>query len=83
MGKILVNLTVPAIHESFDILLPDFIRVRQLTPVVAEAVAEVSYGRYVISGRERLCGGAPEKELEPDFTAAECGVTNGSKLLLF
>lgn len=83
MAKLLVNLSVPSICESYDILIPDFMRIRVLTPILAGLVAELSSDRYVVSGKECLCIREHSKSLDRRSTVKECGIRNGDHLLLF
>lgn len=53
--KILVNVFVPAIGKKYDILVPDFLRVRTITSLVARTVENLSDHMYVSSGEESLC----------------------------
>ena len=46
-----INLSVPAIEESYDVLIPSFMTVGELTPMLAKAVEELSNNSYVSSGQ--------------------------------
>jgi len=83
MAKVLVNLTVPAISESYDVLIPDFMRVRALINVLTELVTDLSSGQYVASGKECLCSREYSRTLELHTTIRECGIKNGDHLYLF
>lgn len=83
MAKILVNLTIPALSESYDLLIPDFLKIRVLMPMVADAVTELSSGQYISSGKESLCCRELSKALDQGSTLRECGITNGDHLYLF
>ena len=83
MAKILVNLTIPALSESFDLRIPDFLRIRVLVPLLADAVTDLSSGRYISSGKETLCCREQKTVLDPGKTVRECGLHNGDHLFLF
>ena len=51
---ILINLTIPALTQKFDVLIPDFITVGELTPLIVKAVEDLSEQRYHVSGGELL-----------------------------
>ncbi len=80
--KVLVNLSVPSIGESFDIRIPAFLKVSALVPLLVESVAELSSGEYVCAGDEYLCCLERDCVLSRNYTIAENGVRNGDHLLL-
>ncbi len=83
MAKILVNIAVPSLGESYDVRIPTFLKVRTLIPMVVEAVVELSSKRYVPSGEECLCSREMNKVLTPGYTVSESGIQNGDHLFLF
>lgn len=83
MAKILVNLMVPAIDSSYDLFIPDDMRIRQLTNLLAGEVAEISEGAFFLSGSECLCSREQNRTLDASFTVRDAGVRNGEHLLLF
>ena len=78
MKKILVHVGVPVISGSYDILLP----VRELTPLIAQAVEDLSDHLYPISGGEFLCSGDKRLLLREDETLGSYCLQNGDSLLL-
>jgi len=52
MGKILITLKVPSVEQKFDVLVPDFLPVKDVIPLMAEAVSELTRMMYVSSGAE-------------------------------
>lgn len=83
MDKILVALVVPSVEEEFDVLIPDFLTVKEVVGLLAEAVSDVTEKRYVASGCELLFRREPEMILHPEYTMAEYGVRHGERLYLF
>ncbi len=81
--KILLEIYVPSISESFDVLLPAFLTMRELTPLIAQAVEELSNRRYVSSSREILCFAEREQILDSNRTLEEYGIRNGDHLMFF
>lgn len=53
--KKLVNLSVPSISQSFDMLVPEDIEIRKLIPLLSEAIENLSDNLYIRSGNELLC----------------------------
>ena len=82
MKKILVHVGVPVISGSYDILLPEDLPVRELTPLIAQAVEDLSDHLYPISGGEFLCSGDKRLLLREDETLGSSCLQNGDSLLL-
>ena len=80
--KLLVNVSVPAIGENYDILIPDFLRVRGITMLIAETVENLSNHMYVASGEEYLCSKEKNIRLRPNATLERYGIKNGDHLIL-
>lgn len=53
--KTLVDVYVPAISEHFDVQVPCFLTVGEVSTLLAEAVEELSNHNYVSSKNELLC----------------------------
>ena len=81
--KILTNIVIPAVSENYDVLVPDFLPVSEITPLVAKAVTEITNGRYVPSGCELLCWKEKETVLDGFKTLGFYGVQNGDHIILF
>lgn len=80
--KILVNVSVPAIGEKYDILVPGFLRIRSVTNLIAGAVENLSNHVYVSSGEECLCSADRNILLRPNATLERYGIQNGDHLIL-
>lgn len=80
--KILINVSVPAIEEKYDVLIPKFLRVRTVTTLIAEAVEHLSNHMYVSSGEEYLCSADKNILLRPNATLERYGIQNGDHLIL-
>lgn len=80
--KILVNISVPAISENYDVLIPDSLSVRETIPLIAESVEYLSNYRYISSGKEYLCSAERNSLLRPDQTLRDCNIQNGDHLVL-
>lgn len=80
--KILVNVFVPAIGEKYDIMVPDFLRIKVISNLVAEAVENLSDNKYVSSGQEQLCSVEKNILLNSNATLKNYGVQNGGHLVM-
>lgn len=83
MDKILVTLIVPSIGEEFDVLIPGFLKIKEVKALLAEAVSDITQNMYVPSGGEILCRGNPRMILNMECTMMEYEVVHGECLYLF
>lgn len=80
--KILVNIFVPSISENYDVLVPDFLPVKEVTTLISEAVEYLSNRRYVSSKQEFICLVEQEVLLREDLTLRDYNVRNGDHLVI-
>ena len=80
--KTLVDVGVPAISEHYDVRIPTFLTVREVTELIAKAVEELSNQTYKASGTEFLCFAEKDILLIKDKVLEEYGIRNGDHLLL-
>ena len=82
MGKLLVQVKVPAIAAQFDVWVPDFLSVRELMPLIVETVEQMTSNAYTSSGSEVLCLADAQKILPGGGTLRDFSVRNGDILML-
>ena len=80
--KILVNITVPAISEQYDIFVPTNVRIKIIASLVANTVEELSDHRYVASGSECLCSLEKNILLRHGATLNDYGIQTGDHLIM-
>ena len=80
--KILENVRVPAISEKYDVLVPDDLRIKTLTGLIANTVEELSNHMYVVSGEECLCSAEKDILLRQNATLESYGIGNGDHLIM-
>ena len=80
--KILVNIYIPAIGERYDVRIPNFLRIKSVTSMIANAVEELSNHLYVSSGDEQLCSVEKNILLRHNATLKQYGIQNGDHLIL-
>ena len=80
--KILINVYVPAIEMKYDILVPNFLRIRNITALIAETVENLSNHIYISSGAECLCSADKNILLRPNATLEQYGIQNGDHLVM-
>lgn len=82
MEKILVSLRIPALSISSDVYIPDFLKIKEIIPLLVQAVEELSDQQYVSSRKEILCLQEKNISLQSEATLREYGVKNGDHLIL-
>ncbi len=80
--KILVNVYIPAISESYDILVPNFLRIKSVISLIAKTVEGLSEHLYVASGEECLCSVEKSILLRSNTTLERYGIKNGDHLIM-
>ena len=80
--KILINLYVPAIQEYYDILVPDFLPVQKIIPIIVKVVENLSNHFYVSSGEEKICFIEQQSVLKNELSLRKNHVQNGDNLML-
>lgn len=67
---------------KYDILVPGFLRIRNITALIAETVENLSNHIYVSSGAECLCSADKNILLRPNATLEQYGIQNGDHLVM-
>lgn len=80
--KILVNVSVPAIMQNFDVMIPESLYISDAAGMIAEAVAEKTNHEYLPSGEEVLCLKRDNTVLDRNLYVDQCGVMNGDTLVM-
>lgn len=83
MEKILITLKVPSVQMEQDVMIPDFLPVKEIIKLLTEAVADLTQNMYISSGDEVLCRKTPEIILNERYTLQDYGVEHGEILYLF
>jgi hypothetical protein len=82
MEKVLINLFVPSVGEKYDVYIPLFLTVAEISNLLAQMLGEIQNQRYVSSGREVLCSLDQKVILEREKTLRDYHVQNGEHLLI-
>ena len=82
MAKIMLTVSVPAIGTAYDLRLPANIVVRELIPLIVNAIVELSAGTYRPSGSEILCHEQFCARVSSRQTLDDNGVRSGDRLFL-
>ncbi len=82
MDKILVEVFVPALERSFDMLFPVLSPMSEVLELVERAVTELADGRFIASEDTTLCYREEGSIVDINKSVCELGIHNGSQLML-
>lgn len=82
MGKVLIELYVPVLEESFDIFVPLQSPMFEVVELMKKAVVEMSEGRFFANETTALCNREDGTIININLSVYELGIQNGSKLML-
>lgn len=82
MEKILVEVSVPAIEERYDVFIPPLVTMGELAAILAKAVENLSDGRYAASGEEIVYPAGGNGCFPPQAKVSRCAVKHGDRLVL-
>lgn len=82
MEKVLLNIYIPATGGTFDVFVPINLPIKELTPVIANGISELSGGKYYVSKHEMLCSEEESGPLNPNRTLQEYGIQDGTHLYM-
>ena len=80
--KLLIKVSIPAIGEHYDILVPSNMRIKSIVSLITGTVEKLSDYRYAASGRENLCAAERNILLRHSATLGQYGIRNGDHLIL-
>ena len=79
----MITLKVPSVQMEQDVMIPDFLPVKEIIKLLTVAVGELTQNRYISSGEEVLCRETPDMILNERYTLQDYGVEHGETLYLF
>lgn len=82
MRKILVEVYLPAALKSYDILIPEEMKIAQAAGLIGGALEQLSGNLYCASSTPMLCDRETGEILGVDMTIGELDLYNGSRLML-
>lgn len=82
-NKILVQLIVPDMEESYDIYIPIHRKVGNVIELLSKAVSELTNGIYPISKKTGLYNAETGENYSIDSVIFDTNIRNGTKLILF
>lgn len=81
-NKVLVEITVPAAGEKYDVWIPLESKMADVLSMVSSALSDLSNGRYTAAGDVILCDANSGAIFNVNMEVAELGIKNGSRLML-
>lgn len=80
--KLLLTLEVASISQNFEVLVPDFLKVKELVPLFVKIAEELSGNLYKSSGMEFICSSVEDTILDSNSTLGEYNIKNGDHLIM-
>lgn len=81
-NKVLVEISVPAAGEKFDVFIPLDSKMSDVLKLVSSVLSDLSGGRYKASNEAVLCDKITGTVFNVNMEVAELGIRNGSQLML-
>lgn len=82
MDKILVEVYVPALGDSWDMFIPQEIKMVQILDMMKKAVDDLSEGRFQVDENTTVCYRKDGAILNINLSVKELELENASKLML-
>lgn len=81
-GKALVEISVPAINQTYDVYIPLDCKMRDVLTLVSHTIKELSDGFFLPNAETVLCDFESGQIFDNNMFINELQIFNGSKLLL-
>lgn len=81
-NKALVEISVPAAGQKYDVYIPLESKMSQVVKMVAAALSDLSDGKYKATDEAILCDAETGIIFNVNIEVAELGIKNGSRLML-
>lgn len=81
MDKILVEVYLPSIKETYDIFIPKSLKIYELTSILSKTLMDITSGTCKLEN-SILCDRNTGSPYDINITISELDLNNGSKLLL-
>ena len=81
-NKALVEISVPAAGQKYDVYIPLESRMNEVVTMVAGALSDLSDGKYKATNEAILCDADTGIIFNVNMEVAELGIKNGSRLML-
>lgn len=82
MDKLLVEVYLPVVLQSYDVQIPADMQLSQITILIANALGQLTDYLYALGETPLLCDYTSGNILNINMTPQMAGLYNGSKLML-
>ncbi|MCL1853219.1 MAG: hypothetical protein FWF88_09355 [Peptococcaceae bacterium] len=82
MNKILVELTLPAAEQTYDVYLPLESEIGEIVNLLCALFSDLARGKYMPTANTLLCDTETGDPFDKNKTAANYDLKNGSRILL-
>lgn len=82
-NKILVELIVPEVEESYNVFLPINRKIGNVIILLSKAVSELTGGVYAVSTKTNLYDANTGSAYDMDKIILDTNIRNGSRIVLF
>ena len=81
-NKVLVELVIPILEESFDVYIPVNLKLGNVIELCSKAVSDLSGGYFTISDTSVLYNGYTGVQYGVDILVRNTDIRNGTRLIL-
>ncbi len=82
MEKVLVQVRVPAINETYDMFIPQTMLAYEVLELMKKVINNLTKGRFEVKETGILCFADSGSIVNINLSVTELGIHNGSKLML-
>lgn len=82
MNKILVQVYIPAVDNSYDVFIPKDSKLHEIIELMCAVFEKLADGYFAIAKDTVLCDKHTGTILNINMSVSELGLRNGSKLIL-
>ena len=82
MNKVLVEVKVPTIGETYDVFIPLDLQLGQVTELVGRLVEKLSDGNFRYNKTTVMCSGDTGNVYDINVVVDELDIKNGSQFIL-
>lgn len=83
MEEVLVSIKCPAISKTYDVYIPQSLKVGEVAKLLGRGMEELSERQYVSSGHELLCLAGESILMKQELLVRDYKLQNGDELFLF
>lgn len=81
-NKVLVNVIVPLLEESYELYIPINKRISEVIKLIEKALIEITNGYYPNKDNSVIIDGETGNVIDVNITVKESKMINGSKVIL-